>query len=155
MQTNANGHTYGLIAGLLLLGCVTSFGADFHVSPRGKDTNPGTKARPVATLVGARDAIRGLDPSAKAKGVTVWIESGTYVLEQSFDLDTRDSGSKDRPIVYRAAEGATVSVMGGKMLPAASFKPITDKATIARLEPSARGKVLQCNLRELGLRNRA
>ena len=148
---NTNGRKCGLIAGLLLLGCVTSFGAEFHVSPQGNDTNPGTKAQPVATLSAARDAIRKLDTSAKAKGVTVWIENGIYVLEQSFDLDKRDSGSKEGPIVYRAAEGATVSVMGGKMLSAASFRPVTDKATIARLEPSAKGKVLQCNLRELGI----
>lgn len=151
MKMNTTGHAYELIAGLLLMACATSSGTEFHVSPQGKDTNLGTKAQPVATLAGARDAIRKLDPAAKAKGVTVWIESGTYVLKQSFDLDARDSGSKDGPIVYRAAEGATVRVMGGTMLPAASFKPVTDKAMIARLEPSASGKLLQCNLRELGI----
>jgi len=122
-----------------------------HVALHGRDTNPGTKDKPFATLEAARDAIRKLDVSAKAKGVTVWIASGTYISNKSFELDACDSGTKAGPIVYRAVEGATISVMGGERIPVCSFKAIEDKNVIDRLVPEARASVLQCNLRELGI----
>jgi hypothetical protein len=138
---------------IVLMSGVVSFAAEFHVSPEGSNKNAGSKSKPFATLEAARDAIRKLDRPAKAKGVTVWINNGSYTLKKSFELDARDSGTKAGPIVYRAVEGATVSLMGGERIPTSSFKAIEDKNVMDRLVPEAKGKVLQCNLGDLGITN--
>ena len=123
----------------------------FYVSPSGSDLNPGTRAKPLATLRGARDAVRRLPEDAKSNGVTVWIGSGTYTLSDTLELDARDSGANGAPVVYRAEKGAEVSVMGGMIIPAASFKPVTNEAILDRLVESARGKVLQYSLQQQGI----
>src|SRR5262245_65862236 len=57
--------------------------ADLFVAPGGRDDNPGTAEKPLATLAGARDAIR----RRKARGslrtsATVLVRGGTYLLSE-------------------------------------------------------------------------
>ena len=49
---------------IVLLAASTAPAVEFHVAPSGNDDNPGTQDAPLATLEGARDAIRAL----KAQG---------------------------------------------------------------------------------------
>lgn len=120
--------------------------AELYVSPSGNDKNDGSKDNPLATLEGARDAIRQSPVAQRQKGVTVWLMDGTHVLDRTLELDGRDSGTKDNPVVYRAVEGAKVALMGGIPIAPSAFKPVTDDAILQRLEESARGKVLQYRL---------
>jgi len=134
---------------------LTSAKADFHVSPKGKDTNAGTKRAPFATLERARNAVRDLKQSfgLPAGGVTVWIHKGDYPLTRSFGLTNLDSGEPGRPIVYRAPSGENVRLLGGRALPAKSFDPVTASDMLARLDAAAHGKVLRADLRALGVTN--
>jgi hypothetical protein len=75
--------------------------AEFHVAPNGSDANPGTMAKPFATVERARDAMRGQG------GGEVVVHGGTYVLQNTIELTPLDSGAKGRPVRYRAAEGET------------------------------------------------
>lgn len=105
---------------LLLAACALS-AADLHVSPTGRDTNPGTAAAPFQTLDRARDAAR----VEKAKGaVTVWLHGGTYWQPTPFVLGSEDSGTADAPVVYRALAGEEVWLNGGVSLPLAGFAPV-------------------------------
>ena len=112
--------------------------------PRGSDG-------PLATFEAARDAIRrlkqttGLPPG----GVTVWICGGTYHRSAPFTLGEQDSGTAEAPIVYRACEGETVRVMGGRAI--RGFEPVSDPAILRRLDPAARPHVLQTNLKAQGI----
>lgn len=87
-----------------------------HVSTKGNDGNAGTRAAPLATPAGARDALRalrkkqGLPPG----GVTVLLRGGRYVLAEPWVLSPEDSGTKDSPIVYAAAPGETAVLSGGR-----------------------------------------
>jgi hypothetical protein len=49
-----------------------------------------------------------------AGGVSVVLGGGTYFLPRTFRLDQADSGTADAPIVYRAADGHKVHVVGGR-----------------------------------------
>lgn len=84
----------------------------FHVAPGGKDTNPGTKALPFASLEKARDAVRARQE--RGKPVTVLIAGGTYLLERPLVLTPDDSGTKAAPVTYRAAGKDTPVLSGGR-----------------------------------------
>src|SRR5690554_4292366 len=51
-------------------------GVAIYVSTTGDDRNEGTIDSPLATLEGARDAIRAMDPELRSRGVTVYLRGG-------------------------------------------------------------------------------
>jgi hypothetical protein len=87
----------------LTLLCVLQLGAsEFFIAPDGKDTNAGTKSAPFATFERARDEIRTIKSAGRypADGITVRIAGGTYLRDHSFDLNEKDSGTAEAPVVY-------------------------------------------------------
>ncbi|MHB8902584.1 MAG: right-handed parallel beta-helix repeat-containing protein, partial [Thermoguttaceae bacterium] len=102
----------------LLLGITTAApAAQIYVAPAGNDANPGTQAAPLATLQGARDAIRAL----KAKGpltesVHVIVAAGSYTLTGPLVLEPQDGGTAQTPIFYEAAPGAAPVFSGGRRI---------------------------------------
>ena len=62
----------------------TASAAELYVSPTGDDANPGTREKPLATLAGARDAVRKLKQAGPLQQpVTVRVGGGTYFLAQA------------------------------------------------------------------------
>jgi len=131
----------------------------FYVATNGNDAWSGTLAEPnegktdgpFATLERARDAIRKLKGHGGLPegGVTVELRAGTYQREHTFELGADDSGTEQAPVVYRAREGEEVRLVGGRVV--TGFEPVTDPAILRRLDESARGKVLQADLKRLGI----
>jgi len=127
--------------------------ADYYVAPTGSDANPGTREQPFRSIERARAAVREVlkkGPLARP-GITVWLAKGTYPLEKTFALGAEDSGSRDGPVVYRAEPGEEVRLIGGREIPPAAFQAVHDAAVLARLDAAARGKVVQADLRSLGV----
>ncbi|MEN9652654.1 MAG: hypothetical protein RL303_374, partial [Verrucomicrobiota bacterium] len=138
---------------LLLLIVPTAWAAEsleFWVSPAGSDQAAGTRARPFATLERARDAVRQKRASVSG-GAVVRLLPGVHVRSGSFELTAEDGGSAAAPVVYRA-EGEVV-LRAGTSVPASAFRPVTDPRVVARLDPAAKGRVLELDLKPLGLRN--
>ncbi len=131
----------------------------FYVARSGNDAWTGRLAAPnadrtdgpFATLEAARDAIRHLkrEQVLPAGGVVVEFAAGTYERSHALELSSGDSGTTASPIVYRAAKGAEVRLVGGKML--STWKPVADPAVLGQLDPLARGKVFQADLKSLGI----
>ena len=126
---------------------------DVYISPKGKDSNPGTKAKPVATLAAARDLVRQQKAAGGLiqGGLTVWIAGGQYDQQEPFVLNESDSGSPASPVVWRAMPGGQVSITGGKSLPPEAFTRVTDARITQRLSPEAAKQVWQVDLRKLGI----
>ena len=79
--------------------------AELYVAPNGNDANPGTAAKPFATLAKARDAARLI----REPGKTIHLAPGRYFLTEPLKLDERDSGT-----VWRGdGKGASAEVYGG------------------------------------------
>ncbi|MCL5098924.1 MAG: hypothetical protein M1608_15590, partial [Candidatus Omnitrophica bacterium] len=92
--------------------------ADLYVAPDGKDTNPGTRNAPFATLERARDAARNIRKSQEgAEGITVWLRGGVYRLDRTLELTGEDSGATQAPTVWRSVEGEQVRIVGGVSIP--------------------------------------
>jgi len=150
------------IAGLLVVGLASAAAAaplTLTISPAGRDTWSGRRAAPnaahtdgpLATVAGARDAIRKLKAAGglPVGGVMVDIRKGVYEMSGPLSLTAEDSGTAAAPVVYRAHPGATVRILGGRMLK--EWRPVTDRAVLDRLDPAARAHVVQTNLRAQGI----
>ncbi len=96
-----------------------------YVSPDGNDAWSGRLPKPnrsrtdgpLASLTGARDAVRRL----KARGpltrpVRVTLAGGEYWMNETFELTAEDSGGVDRPVIYEAARGAKPVFSGGRLI---------------------------------------
>ena len=143
-----------IAAAALVLGSLggAARAADLYVSPAGQDSNPGTAARPLASLEGARGAIRRLKAARPlpAGGVTVHVGDGVYSRAGGFVLGEEDSGTAASPITYQARPGG-VELVGGRVIRPSDFHTVSDPATVQRLDPSARGKVVSLDLAALGV----
>lgn len=124
---------------------------EVFVAPDGKDSNPGTKQAPLATLEAARDLLRARRKEGRlpAGGAAVVLRGGTYVRTATFRLEAQDSGTAEAPVVYRAAEGESPILSGGRTL--RGFEPVGDPAVLARLPAESRGKVVRLDLRVQGV----
>ena len=72
---------------------------DLHIASHGDDANPGTSARPFATLARARDEVRRLKQAGPLREpVTVWVRGGSYSLSAGVKFEARDSGTATAPV---------------------------------------------------------
>ncbi len=127
-------------------------GAVLFVAPEGADVAPGTRERPLASLIGARDAIRRLrhGGALPAGGVLVQIGSGRYPVRETALFDARDTGEPGAPIIYRGTPGTGQPLFdAGALL--TGFAPVSDPAVRARLPATVREAVRQVALRPLGI----
>src|SRR5829696_1153335 len=77
---------------------------ELFVSPAGRDSWPGTKSRPFATLERARRAVRGQTAGMRPSDIVVNLRGGTYRLRRPFRLSAAagDSGENGRTVIYQA-----------------------------------------------------
>jgi len=128
-------------------------GKTFYVAPDGSDDADGSEGKPFGTLERARDAIRSLKRSGSGKlpqgGVRIVIGAGEYPWEQTFELTSEDSGTAEAPVVYQAKKDQTVILRGGVQI--TKWKPISDATLRDKLDASVRSRVLEADLKALGV----
>lgn len=127
--------------GLLCIGIQAGFAASgekaIFVAPHGRDDNPGTRARPYATLARAQKAARQL----KSQGpVTVYVRDGIYTLREPFVLGPEDSGTRTHPVVYRAYPNEKPVLRGA--LPVTGFQPWKGQILQANLQGTPLDKIV-------------
>lgn len=125
----------------------------FHVAPGGSEGADGSAAKPFATLMQARDAVRRLRGEnggrLPAGGARVVVRGGLYPMTETFALEARDSGTAEAPVVYAAAPGETPILTGGVRI--AAWQPLADQAVKEKLPPAARDRVVVADLAALGV----
>lgn len=120
----------------ILISILNCSAAEFFVATNGADTNPGTSDKPFASLERARDAVRALKAAGPLNApVTVQVRAGIYGFTKTFKLDAQDSGTEAAPVVYRAAPGEKVQLIGGRTL--SGFTPHKD--AILKCDVGAQG----------------
>ena len=96
-----------------------------HVSPDGNAAwsgrltkpNAGKTDGPLASLAGARDAIRKLKAQgAVTKPIRVLVADGLYSLTEPLVFTPEDSGTDAAPVTYEAARGARPVFSGGRVI---------------------------------------
>ncbi|MBL7154634.1 MAG: right-handed parallel beta-helix repeat-containing protein [Phycisphaerae bacterium] len=123
--------------------------ANFYVSPKGNDANPGTLLKPFATLQRARDAVRQLNKAGQKQDVLVLIRGGTYYLPQGVTFGPTDSGTEKYKITYAAYPGETPTLLGGVRL--GGWKKHKGNVYAADLPDGVKGTQLFEDARRLNL----
>ncbi|NLZ03685.1 MAG: hypothetical protein GXY19_00755 [Phycisphaerae bacterium] len=124
-------------------------GRVFYVTPTGDDAANGSRRRPFRSIERAREAVRQLKKSSgglPSGGVKIAIGAGEYVWERTLQLTAEDSGSAEAPVVY---EGPAAVLCGGVRV--SGWKPISDAAVRERLDQAVRSRVLEADLKPLGV----
>lgn len=90
-----------LAVSLLVFAMANLSAKTLYISPTGNDLNPGTKEQPLGTLTGARDLIRQLREKKQVNDtIVVYVTSGNYFMKSPLELDSRDSGLPQAPVVF-------------------------------------------------------
>lgn len=94
-----------------------------YTSPTGNDKyNGSTPATAVQSLHRAQELARSLQPSV-ASPVTIWLTNGTYTLNATLVLDSRDSFT-----AYAALPDTRPILSSGIRIPASAFQPVPGRA---------------------------
>jgi len=133
-------------AAALLAAAPAALALDLHVAPDGNDAWSGRRARrnfwhtdgPLASLAGARDAVRRLQAQGPpAEPVRILIADGHYPLAAPLRLGPEDSGTAAAPISYEAAPGAHPVFSGGRVL--TGWRPASNGIWQTRVPAAAAG----------------
>lgn len=146
--------SYAATTPMLSSGSTVATNVNVYVDPTGNDvTGTGTKLAPFKTLFKARSMIRAYKGNLPAGGVTVWVKGGTYNLATTFDLNAQDSGTPDKPVIYRTYPGETVTLTTGKGIDPTSWQPLSADAA-ARVNPSIQpSKLRELDVASLNIQN--
>ena len=105
----------GLVATPSLFALDTVPGINVYVSPSGNDANPGTKAKPFATVARAQEAVR-LKLAAPGPDITVLLRGGRYQLPSPLVFGPQDGGTGTRSVTYAAYPGEAPVISGGRRI---------------------------------------
>lgn len=127
-------------------------GKTFYVAPDGDDANDGSESAPLATLNGAKVAIRKYksENGLPDGGIEAVFKAGTYKITSTLELVAEDSGEAGKPIVYRAEDGAEVIFDGGVTLNGSDFVPASDEVKSKLLSEDAKAALLEIDLAAAG-----
>lgn len=99
-----------IAAALVWFSTQSALATEFYIATNGSDTNPGTKAKPFATLKRARDASAQLNTPGS---IDIILGKGIYFLPEPLTLSPEHSGTDNAPITWRAAKNEKVVLSGG------------------------------------------
>jgi len=118
-------------------------------SPEGNDVWSGRLRRPnaqktdgpLASMIGARDAVRGLrgKTGELKRPVRIEFANGVYRVAETVIFTPADSGTNAWPITYVAAPGATPNISGGRVITGWRRNP-SGPGWMAKLPDADRGR---------------
>ncbi len=110
----------GLVAGRASISnqVVQGPGQFYYLSPTGNDSNPGTLAKPFASVQRAQQAVR-------QKQCPVFLRGGNYYLPETLIFTAQDSGTKNMPVVFQNYKNEKPVISGGVRLENLNWRPYT------------------------------
>ena len=134
----------------LLVGCQRVENKLYLSSQRGKDSNDGSVNAPLRTLTAARDRIGTLNDLNEKDTLKVFLEEGSYILNETFLLNQQNIPQSD-PVSFQSLPGQAVTITGGFLMDVNQFEKIDDESIRERLRPEARDRVLRYDLKGAGI----
>jgi len=140
-----------LAVSLVLLFALEGFSKslDIYTSPKGSDSNSGTRRSPVKSLEKAKDLARFARSENPGESVTIYIQDGVYPLEKPVVFTAEDSGNEKNPVYIKASEKAKPVFTGSRELK--NWQELKDEAKLNMLPAEAKGKVFVTDLKKIGI----
>lgn len=125
----------------------------FYVSPDGNDLNDGSLDKPLATLEGAKNAVRQYKDAKglPENGITVLFKGGTYHINNTIEFTAADSGTEERPITYAVYNGEDVVFDGSIHISGSEFKKADGTELLNRIPQASRSEVYCIDLKDYGI----
>lgn len=98
----------------LLLTSIPAFSAEFYVSPDGKDTNPGTKQAPFASIEYALQVVQVVFKKSPGEDCTIWLEEGVYRLSEPLVLRSETIQNNKGILTIAGISGSQPVISGGE-----------------------------------------
>ena len=110
---------------------------DFYVSPKGNDSNIGSKEQPFATILKAKEKVREWNQTNGSEDITIWLSSGDYRLKETLVFSLEDGAKPGQVISYSALPGETPIISSD--VPLTGWKKL--KGMPKGFSKSAKGKI--------------
>ena len=107
-----------LAATIVAMSSQAAIAAEFHIAPKGADTNPGTREKPLATLAAARDSIRKLKkagPLAEPSSSVSTVEP--ISCRRPCDLQRKTPARSRPPLFTRPSPAPWYDLLAGGRFP--------------------------------------
>ncbi len=142
-----------LAALLAATSCTSVHAREIFVAPDGDDANSGTETQPRATHQAAIESVRAGREAGDFtdEPVVIVLREGDYRVEESIAVTAADSGSEGARLTIRAHPDERARLIGGPVMSADDFQPVTDDDVLARIPEEAREHVVQANLSDFGV----
>ncbi|MCF8369918.1 MAG: right-handed parallel beta-helix repeat-containing protein [Bacteroidales bacterium] len=132
-----------------------------YISPDGNDTwsglvkttNSGKTDGPLATIEKAKEKVREFIKKGQIpeESVQVYLREGIYRIKKSIVFSSADSDLDGKSVIWSAYPGENVRLIGGSVIPV--LEKVTDPKVLERLRPGVRDKIMQADLKALGITN--
>ena len=116
-----------------------------YVALDGDDSACGCREKPLATLQGALDRMKG------KQGGKIVLRGGEYNMFTPALITAEHSGTEESPLIITREPGERPKLSASYSFPASAFVPVSDPHQLARLKESVRDKVLVADLPALGI----
>ena len=101
------------------LSAFLSFGLyskDIFVSPKGNNQNPGTKEKPIQSLLMAKQMAYDLIKSGQHEKVIIWLNGGIHTITEPLVFDPLESSLPNPSLVFKSLKGTKPVISGGLKL---------------------------------------
>ncbi|NLP11810.1 right-handed parallel beta-helix repeat-containing protein [bacterium] len=139
---------FPLFAGLFFYSCSEKT-VILYVTPGSGESGLGTKKAPYQSLAAAQEAVRSLRKEKPKAPVVVEIKGGVYDLSVPWILTIEDAGSKDAPVIYRAARGDEPVFTGSR--PLGHWRRLSDPQKLQLLTADVRERVYVTEVKSAGI----
>ncbi len=110
-----------------------------YISPNGVDTNVGKSSSPVKTVEAAQRLAAG---SFGKRSIDFIFMDGIHYLPKSIEITPAQSGTKRKPVTYKAENSGKAILSGGELIEV-EWKPYKDGIYMAKVERSERDTIDQ------------
>ena len=117
----------------------------FYVAEDGDDGDEGTRESPLGTIRCALEKARGLG------GARIILRGGSYELTETLNITKEHSGTEESPLIIKSENGEKAVISASVRIPASAFRQISDGPMKDRLKAEARDRVLEADLKSLGI----
>ena len=90
------------------------YSKDIFVSPKGNNQYPGTRDKPIQSLMLAKQMAYDLIKSGQDEKVIIWLNDGIHTITEPLVFDPFESSLPNPSLVFKSLKGTQPVISGGQ-----------------------------------------